>query len=116
MVAFNNIIEIVALVAVFFASPSGRASACGTINAGPAASSSHAVSGQPITFPPMPAKPSTTLIISPACTVYDSLGHVCIGFCAAGGPLDPLFDACVGEAWAIMMQCLTCIASNYACR
>lgn len=105
MVASNNIIE-VALVAVFFDSPSGRASACRTISAGPAVSSSHAVTGSTYYLFSMPAKPSTTLVVSPACTLCDSLGHVCIGFCAAGGPLDPLVDACVEEAWPIMMAML----------
>lgn len=65
MVAFNNIIDVV-LVAVFFNPPSRRASACRTISAGPAVSSSHAVTGQPIFLRCLPRPRLPWLLLLPA--------------------------------------------------
>ncbi|GAB5585618.1 hypothetical protein Unana1_00518 [Umbelopsis nana] len=72
MVSFKNIIQVVALAALVSAAPSapsGKPVVSVTVSAGSATSSPHAVAGQPITIPPRPAKPQTTLDIPPSCTV-----------------------------------------------
>ncbi|KAH8555276.1 hypothetical protein BGW37DRAFT_463521 [Umbelopsis sp. PMI_123] len=87
MVTFKNIIQVLAIAAMVSAAPSGKPSASITSNAASPSNSGHAVASQPVTVPPRPAKPGTTINIPPACTVCDSLGLACIGFCIAGGPL-----------------------------